>query len=74
MAAHAKPADRILIDCMTARYLNKQGHKDLAIEYLKRCYFGFDGYCADELLVDQSLRDVGIDPMTLNNPATQPSK
>lgn len=73
MATAADPADQMVIYCLAARYVSKRGHKDIAADYLKRCYFGFTGYAAEMLLVEQGLRDAGIDPMELTNPATQPS-
>lgn len=72
MAAQAEPADRIMIYCVAARYLNKRGHTDAAIDCLKRCYFGYDGCCADEGLVGMGVHDLGIDTTNLVGPPNQP--
>jgi hypothetical protein len=74
MAAASEPSDRILIDYLTARYANKRGQKEVAVEYIKRCYFGFGEYCADDLLVDRFARDLGLNPMDLMYPTIRPLK
>ena len=67
-------ADRIGIAVVTARYLKKHGHKDKAIEYLKKGYFGFDGYCSDLILLYQTSRDLGLDPLDLSHTREAPAK
>ncbi|HEX4125317.1 MAG TPA: hypothetical protein VHY37_11370, partial [Tepidisphaeraceae bacterium] len=69
-AATPDKSDRVTINYLTANYLNKRGHKDLAAYYIKRCYTGFSGYCADRLLVDKLARELGLDPLRLSSEPT----
>jgi tetratricopeptide (TPR) repeat protein len=69
-----KEAEKIEFRIMTARYLLKRGQKDAALRYVNQCYSGFHGYCADNLLVYETTRTLGLDPLTLADPAPQPRK
>ena len=63
-----KFTDLIEIPLLTARYLIKHGQKEAAIGYVKRCYFDYEWYCADDILLYQTTRDLGLDPMTMEKP------
>lgn len=53
-----KEDEKIQLRIVTARHLLKRGKKDAAIGYLKQCYSGYRGYCADKLLVYETTAKV----------------
>ncbi|HET6250100.1 MAG TPA: hypothetical protein VFE47_20585, partial [Tepidisphaeraceae bacterium] len=67
-------ADQIEFRALTARYLLNHKQKDSATRYVKACYGTFRGYCVGNLLVYQTSRDLGLDPLKLAGIAPEASE
>ena len=60
---NAAPADRIMIFYLAGRWHQTRGDKDGAIAYYRRCFFGFKGLSLDQVLAEDALRQLGVDPL-----------
>jgi hypothetical protein len=68
-----EPYDRMLISYFAACCLQSHGQQDQATECLQQCYSKCPYMNPCWLLMDQALRDQGVDPFLASEPATQPS-
>jgi hypothetical protein len=72
--AYLCPDEKIQLRIVTARHLLKHGQKDAAIKYLKQCYGGYHGTCAEKLLLYETPVNFSLDPLAMEEQAVQTGK